>query len=412
MARGPATTRWSSLGYWSGPGGRLLGSIADLTLGLGCGGGCRFPLSGGVVWWGWSWYLCGGVMGRSVRLLVVAAFVVLGGCGSVVRDDAIVFNCFDDVGERACRINSNGSGFVELYPDVTVTQGPVLSPDRRWVSIDLGLGDPEGRGQGFLILDSEGEEVTFVHLGTAKLGGTGAVWSPDSQDVLFSAAGEVVVVSVDDGDREVVELSSSEFVDDMAVAPDGRRVAAVLRPNPPNEGDLVPPGSRLVVADLITGAVVPVDSVSDPGTSVGLLDWSPDGSVLAVLSGNRGALVLVDTESWGVVGVVDSGLGEGTLSGPSWSPDGDLLAYVRLSAVVVYDVAGGTSMEITRDPIQVGSGAPSWSPDGEWLVVTVYHAGDRDYGLMSVRPDGGDAERITRGVEGAGAQGQAWPMWS
>ncbi|MCP4964541.1 MAG: hypothetical protein GY926_04840, partial [bacterium] len=89
-----------------------------------------------------------------------------------------------------------------------------------------------------------------------------------------------------------------------------------------------------------------------------------------------------------------------------------LLAYVRLSAVVVYDVAGGTSMEITRDPIQVASGAPSWSPDGEWLVVTVYHAGDRDTGLMTVRPDGGDAERITRGVEGAGAQGQGWPMWS
>ncbi len=350
--------------------------------------------------------LVDGVMDCSARVAVsvVIASVLLVGCGSVVRDDAIVFNCFDDVGERACRINSDGSGFVELYPEVTATHGPVLSPDRRWVSIDL-----PGRGRGFVVLDSEGEEVTFIRDATVPWRWTGAVWAPDSESLLFGSAGDVIVVSIKDGAREVIEVSDSEIVTDLAVDPDGSRIAAILQPPPAGEDGVVLAGSRLVIVDRRTGAVEPVGAVSAPRD----LDWSPDGSMLAVVEGGeRERLVLVDPESGVMVGVVDSDSSGGSMHSPSWSPDGNLLAYVRTAAVAIHDLKSGTSTQITQDPIAVTIAAPSWSPDGERLVVAAYHTVDRELGLMTMRPDGQDPEHITQGVEGAGSRGQAWPMWS
>lgn len=75
------------------------------------------------------------------------------------------------------------------------------------------------------------------------------------------------------------------------------------------------------------------------------------------------------------------------LMSPSWSPDGNFLAYVSFeggnSAVYVQDVVKGTRFRVSA---QAGmNSAPAWSPDGRYLALTLSMEGSADVYLMNTR---------------------------
>jgi len=75
-------------------------------------------------------------------------------------------------------------------------------------------------------------------------------------------------------------------------------------------------------------------------------------------------------------------------SRPKWSPDGNLIAFVRSTretdAVLLTSALGGTERRLTDFPTAVEAGL-SWSPDGKWLAVAVGgQAGRTALRLLSV----------------------------
>lgn len=72
---------------------------------------------------------------------------------------------------------------------------------------------------------------------------------------------------------------------------------------------------------------------------------------------------------------------------PSWSPDGRLLAYGAAPGVVVEDLEGTGTDQLTasRDDF-----APAWSPDGRWIAFRRGVGGT----LWLVRPDGTGLRRL------------------
>ena len=89
----------------------------------------------------------------------------------------------------------------------------------------------------------------------------------------------------------------------------------------------------------------------------------------------------------------------GACSSPSFSPDGQQLAFVsNLSGVPqVWTVAvsGGWPQPVTALDDQVGG--VQWSPDGAWLAFSLAPGGGMNQQVYVVRPDGRDLHRLTAG---------------
>lgn len=155
-----------------------------------------------------------------------------------------------------------------------------------------------------------------------------------------------------------------------------------------------PDSRRLLYAD--TGGLWTVDVTGDEPpiliwglgpTDIGDVEWSPDGSLVAVAQ-KFDAYVRIMSARDGTFVAQAQGVPHGELS---WSPSGDRIAIGQAAVdghqpVRLITVETGASTELTAAGRTFnGYGAPSWSPDGTSLAL-LDHRGDGDTGIVIVRP--------------------------
>ena len=142
-------------------------------------------------------------------------------------------------------------------------------------------------------------------------------------------------------------------------------------------------GSRRITASPVAGV---------PG-------WSPDGNSLAYIDRDRASLVVVEVASGAeqLTQPLSRRLGQGarfsllTLGGPTWSPDGSLIAYVCWDGagdeicLIGSDGTGWRQLTRLERPMVDGqsaapqslraasnAGPPAWSPEGDVIAVAAY----------------------------------------
>jgi TolB protein len=150
--------------------------------------------------------------------------------------------------------------------------------------------------------------------------------------------------------------------------------------------------------------------------------WSPDGRQIVLISNRHGGMKvhILDARSEGSgsdMRQITSGPNED--DSPAWSPDGRRIAFVSVqggvSDIFVMNVDGSNVRQVTR---MLGQNIhPMWSPDSSRILFnTTYFAGqvenedktsdekriigekrDDSIDLATIRPDGSDLQRITRG---------------
>jgi hypothetical protein len=146
------------------------------------------------------------------------------------------------------------------------------------------------------------------------------------------------------------------------------------------------------------------------GTAYGSVSWSPAGTQL-IFSDEfcdywyswyygyciEGGLQIVNAET-GHVTRLSNGM-RGTE--PAWSPDGERVAFVRMSqdgitqhlAIITLD---GSAPDHLTLPVELPSN-PSWSPDGQRLVFGCRAVGSSFLDICVVNHDGSGFEKITSG---------------
>ncbi len=131
----------------------------------------------------------------------------------------------------------------------------------------------------------------------------------------------------------------------------------------------------------------PVEQVTREPRNVIDFALAPDGSQIAYTSG--GNLIVADRDGNG--GRVLSPVGERPGAGgqPAWSPDGQLIAFVRDGIWLVPAIGGGRTELITDvlaadtppDQVRVYM-TPRWSPDGTQLLVSIGYYEGMGLGLL------------------------------
>jgi len=91
---------------------------------------------------------------------------------------------------------------------------------------------------------------------------------------------------------------------------------------------------------------------------------------------------------------------DGLSKAPSWSPNGERIAYLRQSApfsgndIYVINVVGGQPVRVTATT--GGYSAPHWSPDGTRLVFSAFDEQLLNSDVFTVRPDGSGLTNVSR----------------
>jgi Tol biopolymer transport system component len=217
--------------------------------------------------------------------------------------------------------------------------------------------------------------------------------SPNGQMVAFerfsltlgpiNARPAVWVVGIDGTRAHLLAADATE----PTWSPDGTRIAFV-RPG----GDGGAAGLCAVRADGSDEQLLSDDAdVSSPA-------WSPDGSRIAVAIRSGSDSSSIET--------IDVETGEATLispafwdvGSPSWSPDGQHLTFAHGGGVVVLTLSRGDVTELTATHtaeeaatslLKYMDSQPTWSPDGDWIAF-VRSSGPSETFVYAMRQDGTD----------------------
>jgi len=95
--------------------------------------------------------------------------------------------------------------------------------------------------------------------------------------------------------------------------------------------------------------------------------WSPQGDKIAYT--RIDGLYMMNADGSGEPELLWQGSGRGTTLTPAWSPDGSRIAFAEDASLYILDI--GTQQVVRLTDGSVASDSPTWSPDGKRIAFTI-----------------------------------------
>jgi tricorn protease len=205
-------------------------------------------------------------------------------------------------------------------------------------------------------------------------------------DIMSASSGKDAIVYEQFGSLHVYDLkAASEHKVDVRIDGDFRQAQARSEGigDRISSADVSPNGSRAVFearGEIVTVAASGGSSINlthSPGVAERYPSWSPDGKRIAYFSDESGeyALHVQDSDGKGITKKVSLGSPSSFFYRPVWSADSRKIAFTDKRLALWYvDLGHPTPVRVDGDTyvdIAPSRGLnPSWSPDGNWLAYT------------------------------------------
>lgn len=151
--------------------------------------------------------------------------------------------------------------------------------------------------------------------------------------------------------------------------------------------------------------------------------WSPDGERIAFHRAPQTPMPPLERAQKGELYVIQVDASDETFLGhgihPSWSPDGQKIVFTDASGISVMNADGSAVTNLiphdfrddTYAPWDMGVGKPSWSPDGKRIAFEHLGDGDIQPAQMVMNADGSEPRRLTTSADGR-RYAESDPAWS
>jgi Tol biopolymer transport system component len=282
-------------------------------------------------------------------------------------------------------VNADGSGQRLLTRAARNTATPAWSPNGRQIAFEDGIG---GLLISVYVVNADGS-------GQRRLArnGRAPAWSPDGRTIAFISDSKIYLMNADGSEHR--QLTKPPGGRSLAWSPDGRKLAFL------RQGDCGQfcfnlwvvnsdgSGLRNLTSKLDAGALRRGAPASDPA-------WSPDGQMIAFVRLNNGLgspIYVVKTDGSGLRRLTRPAALD---ADPTWSPDGRKIAFVSdrdpNSEIYVMNANGKGQRNLTRN--RAFDADPAWSPDGRKIAFVSHR--DGHYGIYVMNADGSGQRRLAQ----------------
>ena len=225
-------------------------------------------------------------------------------------------------------------------------------------------------------------------------GGSQPSWSPDGKKIAFTSrrnGGNIQIFVMDSDGQKPIRLTNEVWDQDPDWSPDGQKIALTGYKNVGLRGEAWNKDIYVINADGKNRKQLTRIAGNNSNPS-----WSPDGQRIAFVNSGWG---------WGAqIYVMDSNGGNskrltddaGSKRGPSWSPDGQSIAFLLTNQVYVMDNDGKNPRKLTdghRDS------NPTWSPDSEMIAYESWRRKDSISEIQLMTADGKHIKKLSRPPE-------------